>query len=724
MPYSRLYTALSRVRPQRVLWLCFTVTLLAGIGWLWFARPQLVVINAPATNVTALQGPVIATMDSPAFVYEKAWTLSEIGADPSEPAEPWRAPAGTLRFTYIGTELAILLATGDYWGYIHVTVDGQPANLLPMLPGNTNSRGERSGYRTFYAPEQQSALGPTPQWVRVHRSEEGSNPTRAHKVYIEVWRGWGQIPLRGVAVDALPAPPTPRWPGVALLLCAGWSLFAIIQNSKLRSFIGKSVASRAMRLYPSLLATGGTIAWQILALMAILLLGAGVRLASTPITLAALCLLAWCGLQRPALWVAALLLGLPFYYTYPLPVLPTRSVSLIDIGLLGGLVILAAHWLLRQFSAASTSLPDAGEKRAHVAERRLSFLLAGMICWALLSAIQASHIELALREWRTVFLNGGLFALLLVGTLRLSAQPLTDQRWLVAGWITGATLVALVAIWQYATNQMLVSAEGVQRVRGFYGSPNNLALYLERALAPTVAFALFARRVQWRWLAIGIATILGVALLLTFSKGALLFGMPAMLAVLWIGGIYLLQQRGQSRQLLWLLAGIGGVAILALTPFLGTERFQRLLDFQQGTGFVRLQLWRSSWQMALDHSLLGVGPDNFLDAYRSFYLLPAAWQEPNLNHPHNWPLDWWTRLGLPGLLMALLWFTMMLRMQWRHLRANRQPVLNLGLMAAGVTALAHGLIDASYALPDLMLIWILLTYLPLTVTVEPPPPPG
>jgi hypothetical protein len=32
-------------------------------------------------------------------------------------------------------------------------------------------------------------------------------------------------------------------------------------------------------------------------------------------------------------------------------------------------------------------------------------------------------------------------------------------------------------------------------------------------------------------------------------------------------------------------------------------------------------------------------------------------------------------------------------------------------MIAG--ALAHGLIDASYALPDLILIWVLVGYLPL-----------
>ena len=131
-----------------------------------------------------------------------------------------------------------------------------------------------------------------------------------------------------------------------------------------------------------------------------------------------------------------------------------------------------------------------------------------------------------------------------------------------------------------------------------------------------------------------------------------------MLLTLWIGGYWLLGAWGVGRRALWWLAGAGVLAGLLLMPFLGTERFQRLLDFESGTGFLRLQLWRSAAQMALDHPATGVGPDNFLYAFRNRYLLPAAWQEPNLNHPHNWLLDWWTRLGIPGLILGIgFWFS-------------------------------------------------------------------
>jgi O-antigen ligase len=211
-------------------------------------------------------------------------------------------------------------------------------------------------------------------------------------------------------------------------------------------------------------------------------------------------------------------------------------------------------------------------------------------------------------------------------------------------------------------------------------------------------------------------------LLLTFSKGALILGLPAGLVTLWLGGLYLLRRQGASTRPLWWLAAVAGLAAVALLPFLGTERFQRLLDFDSGTGFTRLQLWRSALQMALDHPGLGVGPDNFLYAYRSQYILPAAWQEPDLNHPHTWLLDWWTRLGLVGMLLGLGWWWAGLRATWQRLRfAPEGEPLNaaicLGVLAAMIAALSHGLIDLSYAVPDLMLVWVLLTMLP-TFSIE------
>ena len=51
----------------------------------------------------------------------------------------------------------------------------------------------------------------------------------------------------------------------------------------------------------------------------------------------------------------------------------------------------------------------------------------------------------------------------------------------MTAWLAGAALVSLFGLWGYAAgNEWVSQAEGVRRVQAFYGSANNLALYLDR----------------------------------------------------------------------------------------------------------------------------------------------------------------------------------------------------------------------------------------------------
>lgn len=667
----------------RALWLIAALGVGVGCVWLiagglWLARPAEPAFQARYALV------------EPRFYYSPDWLVEPAGADPPEPADPWSEPAGVVSFEYAGRDLWLQLAVGDYWGYLYVTVDGEAANHLAIIPGNRNSQGERAGYKTLYAPERQTNTGPAAQWFFIHRAAAGQ-----HEARIEIWRGWGQRPLRAVAVDPPPRSP-PQWPG-ALLFVLGIGLGYVAW----RGSSARPLADRLGEIRKRLTPLQGTLAaLRALALpigaLSLLVIATGTVGNFWWLVLTGLAGLGLAALIRPALWPAALLIGLPFYFTYSLPVLPGRALSLIDVGLLGGLAVAFAHQLIGR----EAGLPNQRWTPSFL-------LLAGLIGWAFVAAVAATQQRVALREWRVVFLAAGIFALVWRGTVLTRRD-----QWLVVGaWMAGGTLVALVGLWQYATGAAVINAEGVWRVRGFYGSPNNLALYLDRTLAVSLALALFGSpwpgRLGWG----AIALFQCVALILTFSKGALLLGLPAMLATLWLGGLIVLRRQARSRRLLWVLAAVAAAVFVAILPFLGTERFQRLLDFSQGTGFLRLNLWRSAWQMALDHPLFGVGPDNFLYAYGSTYILPAAWQEPNLNHPHNLILDWWTRLGLVGLALAIAWYSTIVQRLWRGIHAADEPALQLGLLAAVFAALAHGLIDASYALPDLMLVWVLIVLL-------------
>lgn len=708
-------------RPLLLL-LCGVAFLFVGFGWLFSVEyiPQTNQEKLPVPHHTKakhdkLTSGVIASMDSPVFAFSPGWSVTEQGADPHEPVDPWAEPSGVIEFEYSGSELAFELAVGAYWGYLFVTVDGEPANLLADISSNRTVQGQRAGYKTFLEPEKTKGGQPQPRWVRIHRTPESNG---LHHVYVEIWRSWGQIPIRAVAVDALPEPIWAPWPSFLLLLAGGWlsataltrwwskyRLRFLNNNQKNESSGSRASIDKVRRqigqIYCLFLPQSLHHISFVFAIASLLITVIGIWQQLWWLCLAALALLIYASLYRPVFWAASLLFALPFYFSIPLPILPGRSLGLIDIGILGGLFVLIFHQYPRTRHSALNPQHST----------LINLVLGALIGWALVSALSADQIIIALREWRVVFLYAGLFVLILAYTIHTSFTPALDRWILVSAWLLGGTTVALIGLGQYIVGSNLITAEGVYRIRALYGSPNNLALYLERTVAVTLAFALFLPSTHWRWFWAVNAFIQVVALQYTFSKGAIMLGMSATFVVLALGGFLLLKRANRPLRPLWGLVIVGIVILIILAPSLTTERFQSLSDLSQGTGYLRIQIWRSSWQMALDHPLLGVGPDNFLYMFRSGYILPGAWQEPNLNHPHNVVLDLWTRLGIPGLVLGILFFLLGISRLIRNVWQGVLPVLSLGLLAAVIAALTHGLIDVSYALPDLMLIWVLMFWL-------------
>lgn len=333
----------------------------------------------------------------------------------------------------------------------------------------------------------------------------------------------------------------------------------------------------------------------------------------------------------------------------------------------------------------------------------LAFFLLGLA-----STRWAGNFGVASREFRVVILD----PLLLYALLRMSLYAARENsiRRLVWAWLASGAAVCVIGLYQFFTGDVIL-AEGVARLTAVWGSPNNVALYLGRLLPLTLAFALLWRNQRARWAYGALGVLFGATIALTYSRGALLLGVPTSVLFVAVGALW--QGKRLSRRA-WILGGailVGGA--LALLWFATTERFQSLFQTGTGTGFFRVAVWTSAVEMLRDHPLLGVGLDNFLYEYPK-YILPDAWREPNLSHPHNFVLDFWTRLGFFGVLLLGALAILFFRRAWNDFKTTEHlyaRALLLGLMASMVNFLAHGLIDAAYFYVDLAYVFWLTLFL-------------
>lgn len=382
----------------------------------------------------------------------------------------------------------------------------------------------------------------------------------------------------------------------------------------------------------------------------------------------------------------------------------------------------------------------------HSALQTLDWAVLAFFLLALLSTRWAGNFGVASREFRIVVLDPILLYALIrlcgassrmmfklrVGRDDAPPSPAPRHNLYVNALLASGVAVCVIGLVQYLTGDVIL-ADGVARLTAVWGSPNNVGLYLGRLLPIALAFALMLRENTGdpkgaplqnysRWIYAGMVALFAVTILLTYSRGALFFGVPV--SVLFILIVLLIQAHSFSRRV-WLVMGAAViVAGLALIPFLTSERFVSLFQSGTGTGFFRIAVWTSAVNMIRDHPLLGVGLDNFLYEYPK-YILPDAWREPNLSHPHNFILDFWVRLGIGGLVIFVWMLAAFYKIAWKNFTglAVTEPgsvaahgsiavqtytrALMLGLMASVVNMLAHGLVDAAYFVVDLAYVFLL-----------------
>ncbi len=625
--------------------------------------------------------------------YEGAWRFGPLGADIG-------ASGDRVRFTFRGTDVALTVRRGPYRAFLFVTVDGEPA---PALPRDERGRA----YVVLYDPLAAVATVPLAEGL----------PDGMHQVEVVADRGWYQWSLVDWRVAERPSLAHERAARLlfaALMAAGGLLAFAAGRRTRREEFLHLlrrfALPVWVRRLLTTLdAALFSLAAWLSWAEGSFRRLGAG---GGWGVMVLALCLfylspwvvVTWLSgivlffllLIEPAWGLALTVAALPFYL-HPLSLFG-KSFALSELLLLMTAAAFAVEALLLRERRAARGGGD----------RALTRAVALYVGVGLLASLLAAHRHEALREFRLVIAEPALFFFLVMRLRRWKARwPLLDF------WLLGGLIVAVVGLVGYfVLGDVIVAEGGVPRLRSIYGSPNNVALFLGRLIPLLLAVALWGEGLRRRRLLYALALLpVAAAFVLTLSRGGIVLGLPAALVVMGMlaGGRW---RRGTLALVLLL-------AVMAV-PLFRTPRFAALLDLHHGTTFLRLSLWRSAWAMFRDHPWLGVGPDNFLYAYRTRYILPDAWEEFNLSHPHNFLLDWLTRLGLLGTAL-FLWMEVVF---WRRIvaavrrRRGWRRGVALGLAGAMAEALAHGLVDAAFFYVDLAYLFFLFLALASALVEE------
>lgn len=620
---------------------------------------------------------------NPWATYQGDWRVGPLGADVGKDGD-------TATFHFDGCAVALTVRRGPYRGFLYVTVDGAPANRLPR-------DGDGRAYVVLYDHEPGTATVTLAQNL----------PPGRHTVTVIAEGGAGQWSVLDWRVDSAPTMAQPARAGYVRqlvgLLGAGLALLTLLARDARR--LDWEALKRQSLAWPEgvwIALVGGLTAlfwlaagaswgrdWASPWLIVSLFLSAGLTLLFT---------------LRLDLGLATVALTAPFY-------LHPGEMFYGALSLPQTLIILCAiAWVIQRWGRLACT--RRGLRRALTESAWIDRLVVGLLCAATLSALAASDRRAALFEMATVFFIPALYYALVRDRLRGTSL---DAAWRLAGaFVLGGAGVAAIGLAQYARGAHVAVAEGgLPRLQSVYFSPNRVGLYLGRVLPLFLALTMKAKRRRgWMFygLALGTATT-ALALTLSFSRGALLLGIPAALLAMGLaaGGRY-------RRAALTLVL----IEALALIPLLRVPRFASLLDLQRGSAFFRLALWRSTLTLLRERPCFGVGPGNFLSAYRTRYVLPTAWQEFNLQHPHNIYLDLWASLGALGLLAGGALLIAMANTFVSALRDRRldspQAALLLGLLGSFAALLAHGLVDNALFFPDMAIVFFLTAALLLSTS--------
>jgi len=409
------------------------------------------------------------------------------------------------------------------------------------------------------------------------------------------------------------------------------------------------------------------------------------------VLIAILVILGYLAYKKPALAAGGVLILLPTY-------LIRSKLWFIPVTFLEASIwIVFIGWLIQAF-----------RKNTVIKGYRYPFrnLILLILATATISIFIAPNLVAAGGLWKAYFVEPIMFFIVLINVMHVP-----KNRSIIL-WSLGISSlsVALLAVVQkfsgFAIPEGAWVAQSTRRVTAMFTSPNAVGLYLAPIIAiyfgwlwqKPQAFSTFNQTAQ----IIGKVIVIGLgltAIVFTVSHGTWLGLLAALVFLLFFGW-----------SKLWTSLGVFIVLIVLLLVPVTQQQIIEQVTFSDPAGLNRIILWNGSFEFLTSSArnfVLGAGIFGFpqiQDGFRDPLTL-----EPLL-YPHNILLNFWLELGLVGMIGFILLFIRFFRRNVSQLHQDHSlKWLRLGVMAAMITILVHGLIDVPYFKNDLaVLFWTIL----------------
>ena len=351
------------------------------------------------------------------------------------------------------------------------------------------------------------------------------------------------------------------------------------------------------------------------------------------------------------------------------------------------------------------------------------FIIAGGVLSALASEPALRLPSLAI--FRAFIFEPIIFALALQAAIK---QKIFSSSSIIRAYVFSASFVALLslagALLNHFNNSLFegfLTYDG--RLKGFYLSPNHLAMYLAPAvplvIAQAVSRLMSARDPSTRISRSGkgfltLMTLAGLPLADIFLASIILsalfltksFGAIAATAIgLWFfATIYF-----KNRRKLWL--EVSAVLVLPLLFLVAKEAQVLFVDPERSSLASRLMIWRSALTILRDHHIFGIGPGNFQEYYLAYQKYFSPYLEWAVPQPHNLLLALWLQTGILGVIGFVWLIFNRFKKLVNRLKSDlnqSDKIITAAVVSAVVIILMHGLVDTTIWKNDLATMFFVL----------------